>query len=352
LIIFDELGLAERGKFNPLKVLHSKLDEYNRINSNEENLKSEKILNKNNVVFIGISNWSLDAAKLNRVLCNSVPDLDEYLDDLTETSGSIAESYSEYFKTKNLGDETNIEKKNIFDTVLPNVFFNYKSTLKELNILNEMNEKKKSEINNKKSNNQNKKIKIDFHGNRDFFFLIKGVAKELSENNEIDDKEIVTNIIEKYIDRNFGGTYYVIDIEETDLNIINLNNKEYIQYILDNYIKEKKNKTINSVIFYKLIHNYFCLHCEESEGYMIKKFDKYDIVKCIESNIKDLDSRYLLLENISSLSSLVSEIIKRKTELNKGVFTLEGSPFPDDIGLQYQYRLLNIIQEHMKKNNL
>ena len=352
LIIFDELGLAERGKFNPLKVLHSKLDEYNRINSNEENLKSEKILNKNNVVFIGISNWSLDAAKLNRVLCNSVPDLDEYLDDLTETSGSIAESYSEYFKTKNLGDETNIEKKNIFDTVLPNVFFNYKSTLKELNILNEMNEKKKSEINNKKSNNQNKKIKIDFHGNRDFFFLIKGVAKELSENNEIDDKEIVTNIIEKYIDRNFGGTYYVIDIEETDLNIINLNNKEYIQYILDNYIKEKKNKTINSVIFYKLIHNYFCLHCEESEGYMIKKFDKYDIVKCIEGNIKDLDSRYLLLENISSLSSLVSEIIKRKTELNKGVFTLEGSPFPDDIGLQYQYRLLNIIQEHMKKNNL
>ena len=31
---------------------------------------------------------------------------------------------------------------------------------------------------------------------------------------------------------------------------------------------------------------------------------------------------------------------------------MEGSPFPDDIGLQYQYRLLNIIQEHMKKNNL
>jgi hypothetical protein len=44
LIFFDEIGLAEMSPLNPLKVLHAYLDE-------------------KNINMIGISNYSLDAAK-------------------------------------------------------------------------------------------------------------------------------------------------------------------------------------------------------------------------------------------------------------------------------------------------
>jgi hypothetical protein len=49
ILIFDEIGLAEISKSNPLKVLHGLLE--NKL-----------------VVTIGISNWSLDASKMNRMI--------------------------------------------------------------------------------------------------------------------------------------------------------------------------------------------------------------------------------------------------------------------------------------------
>ena len=39
-ILFDEIGLAEKSEYNPLKVLHAKLE-----------------TNKEQIGFIGISNW-------------------------------------------------------------------------------------------------------------------------------------------------------------------------------------------------------------------------------------------------------------------------------------------------------
>ncbi len=47
MIVIDEIGLAEISEYNPLKVLHFRLE-------NSE------------VPFIGISNWVLDASKQNR----------------------------------------------------------------------------------------------------------------------------------------------------------------------------------------------------------------------------------------------------------------------------------------------
>ena len=50
--------------------------------------------NKQNVDFIDTPNWNLDAAKLDRALSLSVPDLDEDIDDLRETSTIIVNSYN------------------------------------------------------------------------------------------------------------------------------------------------------------------------------------------------------------------------------------------------------------------
>ena len=61
LILFDELGLAERAKTNPLKVLHSKLEYKGKADG---------------ISFVGISNYTLDVDKINRILKLSVPDLE------------------------------------------------------------------------------------------------------------------------------------------------------------------------------------------------------------------------------------------------------------------------------------
>ena len=83
MVYFDEMGLAEISPNNPLKVIHSQL-EYEK--------EDEKL------AFVGISNWTLDASKMNRGIYLAVPEHD--LQDCIETSIEIANSYRE-----NLGKE-------------------------------------------------------------------------------------------------------------------------------------------------------------------------------------------------------------------------------------------------------
>ena len=80
LLIFDEIGLSEFAKDNPVKVLHKNL-EYDGV--------------KDGLSFVGFSNWKLDSSKLNRVLYLSVPDLDRQVDDLKDTAKCISESIRE-----------------------------------------------------------------------------------------------------------------------------------------------------------------------------------------------------------------------------------------------------------------
>ena len=104
------MGLAEISDNNPLKVIHSEL-EYD-----EQRTK---------VAFIGISNWSLDASKMNRGIYLSIPELDK--EDLIKTALSIASSYhydleknyrkcydslaQAYFKYREFRKKENIKKK-------------------------------------------------------------------------------------------------------------------------------------------------------------------------------------------------------------------------------------------------
>ena len=55
LVFIDEIGLCEISPLNPLKVLHSFL---------ELDYKNKK--NEEKIAFVGISNWRLDASKMNR----------------------------------------------------------------------------------------------------------------------------------------------------------------------------------------------------------------------------------------------------------------------------------------------
>ena len=64
---------------NPLKVIHSQL-EYDE--------------NEDKVAFVGISNWTLDASKMNRGVFLSIIEPDE--EDIKLTSRTIAETYSSF----------------------------------------------------------------------------------------------------------------------------------------------------------------------------------------------------------------------------------------------------------------
>ena len=365
MLLFDELGLAEKSIYNPLKVLHSKLDEY----FNEHKKMEDNNDNQHKVAFVGITNWNLDAAKLNRALSLSVPDLEENMDDLRETSTTIAKSFnSTLADKKNIKNLTDIDENdsnqfNIFEDVLPKIYFEYKKSLKNFKKLmarKEYIETKKKDLSLAEIEKETefkallikeKKIKVDFHGNRDFFYLIKGIAREINETNETEDIKYKVELIEKYIERNFGG----MDIDiEIDISEVEKNINEKDRKYLINIINLKKNK-VTSVEYFKSIYNTFIDEKSRKNEKLINykinvdNIRKYNIIKCIYDNVSDINSRYLLLGIESSLAILINQNIDKKMQnLNKKVYLITGSSFINDQKMEYQYRVLNDIQEHAK----
>jgi MoxR-like ATPase len=355
MILFDELGLAEQSESNPLKVLHSKLE----YSGKEEG-----------VSFIGISNYSLDAAKVNRAMNLSVPNLEEKIDQLISTSYSIVESISE---------ELNGNK--IFE-ILSRAYYGYKTKLmyiKDLMVLYKYNQEEKidtktplEEIKSKKKFKnllaKEKRIKEDFHSNRDLYNYIRGIATRVARLDSFDEAEIKT-IINNCIERNFGGIDYEIELS-LDLVLDGMEqNINSIKEILREKISETKQRPgrgqnnrvqnneqkkikVNSVYLFKKIYNMVC--DEENEKTFkldTKEVNEYDLNKCIISNIADTDSRYLLLEIKSSLVSLIYQNIKIQNPDKETVF-IDGSPFEDDDNNEYKFIKLREIQQNANTDKL
>ena len=387
MVLFDELGLAERSKSNPLKVLHEKLE----YTGKEEG-----------VSFIGISNYSLDAAKINRALVLTVPDLDQRVDELIKTSENIVESISDKLK-----------KEHIFE-IISKTYFEYKKILqviKELTVYkkyveNEKPKGKESEKSQDKEpvndasqyssktiegsknsskdtrdnpNNPSKpkerekrqfedikglkeftdllkkenNIRKDFHGNRDFYNLIRGIAIELKSGDSTDNEKV--SIIIKYIERNFGGIEYEIDIdfnltlEDTKKNI------ELIEKIIKDYEYDEENEKLklNSVFLFKKLYNLECEKDDPNSNLKIdqSKINEYNLNNCINGNIKDVNSRYLLLEIKPSLTPLIYQNIKLQNSI-KNIELYDGSPFVDDNNKEYRFKIINKIQEDAREDKL
>ena len=136
-VYIDEIGLCELSPFNPLKALHTFL---------ELGYKNQNIEKK--LAFVGISNWKLDAAKMNRGLYLNVinPILD--IKQMEETAFQITNIYDDTFSVK---------YKKLLE-ILTRVIFNYHVDLRE-----------------------EKDSQAYFHGTRDFYNLIKTVTKRIIE---------------------------------------------------------------------------------------------------------------------------------------------------------------------------
>ena len=278
MIYFDEMGLAEHSPNNPLKVIHAEL-EY------DLNEGAKKI------AFVGISNWILDASKMNRGLFLSIPKPDK--NDLETTALTIAESYNVKLAQDN---------KELF-VALANTYFEYKEKL-ELQYT----------------------IKEDFHGSRDFYHLIKTSMRQLLKKKEEDlgfniDENVKQEIGINSIERNFAGLEF----------------------------EDGKDGIITSLQIFKKLFKTRYVNCDERK--------EYNVLKTIFENIKDKESRYLLLVSKSSISSYLLNSILTSTELkkdlNKELSFYIGSGFTKDTHSEgYGLKILNKIQLQMEQNKI
>ena len=278
LVFFDEMGLAERSKKNPLKIIHFLLEEEKEEKEENEKEEDEDEVKKIPIPFLGISNWKLDAAKINRALSLSITDYE--INDLKETAIAISEAIDKDIAAKN----------NYFFEILAKTYYEY------LEINKPVNEYR------------------DFHGNRDFYSLIKNSTRELiKRKDEInkDKKKVLTEIGLQSLDRNFGG-------------IEGLNIK----------IKEKFKE------LYK--PNY---------DHRIEIDKPINIFEIIKKNISDPNSRYLMLisEGIDGLD-IVKYLLNSE---KKSYIELIGSVYKKDLrNVRYSEEILNKIKYIMETNKI
>ncbi len=271
MIFFDEMGLAEHSPNNPLKVIHAEL-EYDQ---NEGDKK---------IAFVGISNWALDASKMNRGVFISIAEPDE--EDIKETAVTIGRSYNEILA----------DKFRYFFEELGYIYFEYKKYLKT---------------------NHNLDGKEDFHGNRDFYHLVKNASINLSNifyNYGEIDENILSQIGFDSIERNFAGIEFISD----------------------------KEKISSLEVIKKIYHSIYPF---------IQVRREYDVAQRITENLYDFNSRYLLVIANSSISSCLLSSILKKTNKNYSFFI--GSEFEDDQkNEEYSLKVLNKVQLHMEQGNI
>lgn len=167
VVILDEIGLAEISRFNPLKVLHNLLEPENQATPE--------------VSVVGISNWALDSAKMNRAIHLSRPEMDEK--ELYETALSITESL--------MGQCATSKTTKFF----------VKKTDKAAKMTDEIKQLLQKLAKAYWVYNKSQKYK-NFHGLRDFYSLTKYIGKGILVDKQI---EQIDDVIIRGLLRNLGG---------------------------------------------------------------------------------------------------------------------------------------------------
>ena len=292
LLVFDELGLSEKSPTNCLKVLHSKLEM--SLNPNEKRLG-----------FIGISNWGLDAAKMNRAIFLAIPDIG--LDDIGTTVKAISDSY----------DPLIYQKYQATYEFLGNIFFKYKEGLKDL---------KNSQIIDEFTEN--------YHGGRDLYHLIKIFSSEMLKNKMAYD---LNKAVKISLLRNFSG----LELKEEKEEKITRS----LKYVLERTYKKGDND-------------------ENLKKFLSINFDDIKTIDLVKDNILSKDSRFLLLVSEKSMFDFLINIIKQELEKinlnspdsdNKKITYVNyiGSPFKGDkINVSYQTEIIVNIENSVAEGKV
>ncbi len=158
-VFIDEIGLCEISPYNPLKALHTYLElDYKNQNNNEK------------LAFVGISNWKLDAAKMNRgIFLNVINPISDFKQ-MKDTAMQITKIYDKTFS---------IFYSDLIDKLTKSVF-NYNLYLKKISA-----------------------EQLNFHGARDFYNLIKTLTKKILEKNSREETGIIPALFS--IETNYNG---------------------------------------------------------------------------------------------------------------------------------------------------
>ncbi|CAF3798071.1 unnamed protein product, partial [Rotaria sp. Silwood1] len=159
VVVFDEIGLAELSPHNPLKVLHSELE-----------------VDACQHAFVGLSNWRLDASKMNRALYVACADPD--ISDLQNTATTIMSSMLD-------GKDQVIRLQ---DSILKGLATAYFDLYEQINTDQQYN---------------------NYFGLRDFYSLIKGVVRDLAETKEQDRYESIRRQLKINFDGIFDGAEFM-----------------------------------------------------------------------------------------------------------------------------------------------
>ncbi|XP_060586935.1 E3 ubiquitin-protein ligase rnf213-beta-like, partial [Ruditapes philippinarum] len=271
VVILDEIGLAEVSRFNPLKVLHNLLEPDGEL--------------RPHVAVVGLSNWSLDASKMNRAIHLSRTDMDE--EELYNTAKAISESYS----TKRTERDSS-STISFLDAV------EYTTEIKNADIIKDIEHELQGIAKSFKEYSNRSRFK-NFHGLRDFYALVKYVARQLttvSTYQESLQTDLVSNVVQSGLERNFGGL-------------------------------PTESKTL-----YEIFNVYFNLNIN------IKR----NVLDLIKENVNDHIARHLLLVTCgdSSLGILEQQLNSIGRSTREVIF---GSQFEDDLTDDYNYRILSRI---------
>jgi len=266
LIFFNQMSHAEYSPKNPLNAIHSEL---------EYDLKE----GDNRIAFICISSWDLGAAMMNRGISVFTPEPEE--EDIILTALTIGKSYN---------NNLELDYKDIYEK-LGKAYYKYMRYMRK---------------------NHNSDGKEYFHGNIDFYHLVKIISKNIigKQKEKLLDKNTLLECTINGIERSFSGL--------------------------------KLNKKTSTVIFKEILSNFYF-------QYKISK--EYNVLARIKENINDLNSRYLLIISKSYLSTfLLSSIL---SEDKKDYYYCIGSKLKKDFNSEkYVIKALNKIKFYMEKGGI
>eukprot|EP00741_Cyanophora_paradoxa_P015457 tig00020892_g14920.t1 len=286
VVLLDEVGLAEVSRFNPLKVLHALLEPgYPKVFPD--------------VAVVGISNWQLDPAKMNRAIHLSRPEPDE--EDLYRTAKAIIDGGREADRDGH-GAGGRLSRPSILDDArlrgLARAYHEHQTKMKENQFEN-------------------------FHGLRDYYCLVKSLAKALPGTPQ----ETLQTVV-RALHRNFGGLSAL-----PSSKLRGQGSRELAQAMIESFVR----------------HLHLDGNTRPAGGH-----ERPPVLELIRENWIDTEARHLLVASgcDATMGILQKELAPVLAARNRSLVIIVGSAFPDDVGSEdYMYRVLSRIILSMEAGN-
>jgi hypothetical protein len=291
VVVFDEIGLAELSPYNPLKVLHPLLEKPDQ-----------------KVGFFGISNWTLDLSKMNRLIYLARPDMGK--DDLLDIFKISVNACQDPKTQKDLNSYLNY---------LADAYLQYRKW--------------------QKSTGEHYDIHPNFHGSRDIYGVSKYLYSFIVGGRLRSDAEMLI-LIKNAIERNFNGAAYLFGERKGEIPFSLVNELAQkrapstsfsnirLQDIGSPYDQVRKqipqdlNIFSSSQIFKQLFLNNLP-NGTLKQNFMSKAFfDETPVLEQVTANILDDEARYLL---IKSEGEVVDNLFM---DLLKTIMSYREKPIP------------------------